>query len=268
MQGKVFAGTTEISLGGWSCCLLSMQRLHFMQDGWWKRADLARSAPQHSIKHISVVLSEPRAFTRPCTAVAAHMASLLNADLPSEDEEDEDFEAPEEGGRSKAAAKKRRWAPSLGNVVSPSTPPRQLDPSCFTYRRGQAPDEGEAAAGQQAAGEANELQDIPVSRAKKGKVDALWQQLQQGTAVSKPKRIGSLSSLERKSAISSSSKGKGSDVVSAHVHGGACGAAQACLARCAAKPPFPAASCHVAAMHAWCCCCSQHHCAHLMQPLG
>jgi hypothetical protein len=36
------------------------------------------------------------------------MASLLNADLPSEDEEDEDFEAPEEGGRSKAAAKKRR----------------------------------------------------------------------------------------------------------------------------------------------------------------
>ena len=145
-------------------------------------------------------------------------------------------------------------APALGNAVSPSTPTSQLDPSCFTYRRGQAPDEGEAAAGQQAAEEVDELQDIPVSRAKKGKVDALWQQLQQGTAVSKPKPIGSLSSLERKSAISSSSKGKGSDVVSAHVHVGACEAAQTCLATCAAKQPLPAASLHIAAMHAWCCC--------------
>jgi hypothetical protein len=61
----------------------------------------------------------------------------------------------------------------------------------------------------------DELQDMPVSRAKKGKVDALWQQLRQGTAVSKPKPIGSLMSLERKSAISRSSKGKGSDVVGA-----------------------------------------------------
>jgi hypothetical protein len=92
--------------------------------------------------------------------------------------------------------------------------PSQSEPLWPTYRRGQGPAEVEAADGEQAAAEeADELQDKPISRAKKGKVDALWQQLQQGTAVSKPKPIGSLMSLERKSAISSSSKGKGSDVV-------------------------------------------------------
>ncbi|GAB4820469.1 hypothetical protein N2152v2_007515 [Parachlorella kessleri] len=111
------------------------------------------------------------------------MASLANANLPSDDEEDVDYAPSEEDEESKGAKKKK--APKRLRGAAAGTEPAEEEPE---------PDTGRA--------DVEEDDMVPSAKreAKKAKIDALWSQLSQKAALpAKQARTGgpSLASLCR-----------------------------------------------------------------------
>lgn len=114
------------------------------------------------------------------------MASLAHANLPSEDEEDEDY-APSEEDEETRAAKRQQKQKRLRGAAAGAGPAGGDAGAGVPGRRGGAAEEEE------------EEDDVPEAKreAKKAKIDALWSQLSQKTAVPKSAGGGGLGGLTR-----------------------------------------------------------------------